>query len=94
MNAFSGTCIGRWTHEEHMLFLDGLRLYGKAWKKISKLVKTRSLVQIRSHAQKYFQKLQQASDAGQATQDDELLMDGKRMSISHVNKVGTNPWSP
>lgn len=50
------THIGRWTKKEHELFLEGLKLYGKSWKKISSLVTTRTLVQIRTHAQKYLQK--------------------------------------
>lgn len=29
---------GRWTDEEHDLFLQGLKLYGKEWKKIASLV--------------------------------------------------------
>lgn len=49
---------GRWTSEEHNLFLQGLKLYNKQWKLIADLVKTRTVVQIRTHAQKYFQKLE------------------------------------
>jgi len=49
--------IGRWTHDEHQLFLEGLKLYKKQWKQIADLIKTRTVVQIRTHAQKYFQKL-------------------------------------
>ena len=48
---------GRWTQEEHLLFLQGLKLYSKDWRKIQAHVGTRTLVQIRSHAQKYNQKL-------------------------------------
>jgi len=48
---------GRWTREEHNMFLHGLETYGKEWKKIADLIKTRSVVQIRTHAQKYFQKV-------------------------------------
>jgi len=51
---------GRWTREEHHLFLRGLELHGKGWKKIASLIKTRTVVQIRTHAQKYFLKLQKA----------------------------------
>jgi len=35
-------------------------LYGKGWKKIATLIKTRTVVQIRTHAQKYFLKLSKA----------------------------------
>eukprot|EP01138_Halocafeteria_seosinensis_P005231 gb/GECG01005348.1/.p1 GENE.gb/GECG01005348.1/~~gb/GECG01005348.1/.p1 ORF type:complete len:377 (+),score=53.34 gb/GECG01005348.1/:1-1131(+) len=45
---------GRWTQEEHEAFVEGLRLYGNRWREVKKLVPTRSIVQIRTHAQKYF----------------------------------------
>ena len=35
-------------------------MYGKGWKKIAGLIKTRTVVQIRTHAQKYFLKLSKA----------------------------------
>lgn len=50
---------GKWTETEHERFLDGLKLYrgnGKKWQLISRMIPTRSLPQIRSHAQKYFLK--------------------------------------
>lgn len=48
---------GRWTKVEHEAFVKGLELYGKEWKKIATLVPTRSIVQIRTHAQKFFLKI-------------------------------------
>ena len=47
---------GRWTTDEHQLFLQGVQLYGREWKKMQPLIKTRSIVQIRTHAQKVFKK--------------------------------------
>ena len=45
----------RWSQDEHLLFLIGLKYHGRDYKKISLYyVKTRSSSQIRSHAQKYF----------------------------------------
>ena len=58
-----GENTGRWGDEEHQLFLRGLEMYGKGWKKIAGLIQTRTVVQIRTHAQKYFQKLAKAKNA-------------------------------
>ena len=55
--------IGRWSKEEHYKFIEckyilpALKAYGKNWKKIETYVGTRSSTQIRSHAQKFFNKL-------------------------------------
>ena len=67
---------GRWTREEHHLFLKGLELHGKGWKKIASLIKTRTVVQIRTHAQKYFLKLQKARQGGDGMG---LLIEGKSL---------------
>jgi SHAQKYF class myb-like DNA-binding protein len=48
---------GRWSQKEHLLFIKGCLLYGNYWKKVKKYIKTRSCSQIRSHAQKYLNKL-------------------------------------
>lgn len=58
---------GRWTKEEHDAFLSALEMYGKEWKKVAAKVKTRTVVQTRTHAQKYFQKLQKSIDSGGST---------------------------
>lgn len=52
---------GRWTQEEHRLFLQGLQLYNKQWKLIADMVKTRTVVQVRTHAQKYFLKMEKGT---------------------------------
>jgi SHAQKYF class myb-like DNA-binding protein len=52
----SGAVVGKWTHEEHVAFEQGLADVGRDWKSIQKMVPTRSLTQIRTHAQKYFKK--------------------------------------
>ena len=49
---------GRWTSEEHDKFLEALEVYGKNWKKVENHIGTRSGAQIRSHAQKFFGRLQ------------------------------------
>jgi SHAQKYF class myb-like DNA-binding protein len=71
--------VGRWTREEHLNFIKGLELHGKGWKKIAALIKTRTVVQIRTHAQKYFLKLQKArNESNGKVQNESKMKDGSR----------------
>lgn len=45
-----------WTEEEHRRFLLGLSTYGRDWKMLEVAVSTKTVPQIRSHAQKHAQK--------------------------------------
>merc|ERR1719263_1883653 len=53
---------GRWTTEEHDEFLKCLDIYGREWKKVAERITTRTAAQIRSHAQKYFKKIEAAGE--------------------------------
>ncbi|PNH08309.1 Protein CCA1, partial [Tetrabaena socialis] len=64
----------RWTDDEHARFLEALKLYGRAWRKIEEHVSTKTAVQIRSHAQKFINKLERNKDSG-------LAEDGENISI-------------
>jgi len=44
--------IGRWSIEEHILYLEGVLLFGRDLAKIQKHVGTRTYVQVRTHDQK------------------------------------------
>jgi len=80
---------GRWTQEEHRYFLEGLEKHGKGWKKIASLIKSRTVVQIRTHAQKYFQKLAKARHNGE---DGDVTMEGRTggMGIHQCSGPGGN----
>lgn len=69
---------GRWTKSEHQRFVEGLKLFGKDWKKVEDYVGTRNGAQVRSHAQKFFKRLHR-----------EFTVDSKTQNIpanSHANK--------
>lgn len=54
---------GRWSMAEHKRFVEGLKLYGRRkWIRIAEHVGTRTVIQVRSHAQKYFKKLRKDED--------------------------------
>ncbi|KAJ8470511.1 hypothetical protein OPV22_024854 [Ensete ventricosum] len=47
-----------WTEQDHDKFLEALQLFDRDWKKIEAFVSSKTVIQIRSHAQKYFLKVQ------------------------------------
>lgn len=84
---------GRWTTEEHQLFLDGLQKFGHSWKNIATMIPNRSVVQIRTHAQKYLIKLKKARAIGLAG---DVKMDGKGLpgvKTKDLKHTETNPYS-
>ncbi|GMI49065.1 hypothetical protein TrCOL_g9978 [Triparma columacea] len=63
MEGRAGSRSGRWTFAEQVVFLQGLRTYGKGnWKQIGRDIPTRSLIQIKSHAQKVLKKIDAGED--------------------------------
>lgn len=82
---------GRWTPEEHKLFLDGLRHHGKGWKKIAAMVSTRSVIQVRTHAQKYFQRLSRSKVDEKPTVLVEKVEKAAPKKVDVIRKRGRKP---
>lgn len=74
---------GRWRKDEHDLFLKGLELFGRDWKKIESLVGTRTGPQIRSHAQKYFNKVNKEKGISSETLSSNKVKTSPISSPSH-----------
>ena len=55
--------VGHWTKEEHNNFLDVVTRDGWCWKEVSAAVPSRTPAQVRSHAQKYFSRLERERQA-------------------------------
>lgn len=87
--------VGRWTEEEHEVFLEGLQMHGKQWKTIATMIGTRTVVQVRTHAQKYFQKLERKNkDGGSSTSINGKSKAGKRKSLPSAMPSRKKPKSP
>lgn len=69
---------GRWTPEEHEAFLQGLKIFGREWKKVAERIPTRTSAQIRSHAQKYFSKMQR---------EESILLQDQACSVSSFSPL-------
>ena len=66
---------GRWSKEEHEKFIEGILKHGNEWRKVQKIIKTRSSTQARSHAQKYFLKLKKEINNTDILSDSDKLLD-------------------
>ncbi len=49
--------FGKWTAREHTRFLEAMHLYGNSWTDVVNYVGSRTAAQIRSHAQKYYNRV-------------------------------------
>lgn len=82
---------GRWTPEEHRKFVEAYEAIGRDWKRIQAAVETRSLQQVRSHGQKYFQRLERHHRAKalrsnrDMLQQQNALMRSYLQALTHIN---------
>ncbi|XP_022140979.1 protein REVEILLE 6-like isoform X2 [Momordica charantia] len=53
-------CRESWTEPQHDKFLEAIQLFDRDWKKIEAFVGSKTVIQIRSHAQKYFLKVEKS----------------------------------
>jgi SHAQKYF class myb-like DNA-binding protein len=70
----------RWNKKEKILFLEGLYRFGCDWKSIKKYIKSRSPIQVRSHAQKFLLRLRKFKD-------DSLGIDFTKDSYNNAREI-------
>ena len=58
LHPLTGMRVSRWGIDEHARFLIGYQMHGHKWTEVCKIVATRTVVQVRSHAQKFLKKLE------------------------------------
>ncbi|RHY56499.1 hypothetical protein DYB28_005116 [Aphanomyces astaci] len=94
---------GTWTTDEHDRFLTGIAMYPKGpWKKVAVIVKTRSVRQLRTHAQKFREKMARrerrvecsVSSASSTTssEDREANVDWENCGVTHKYDGEVNTW--
>lgn len=98
--------VGKWTKEEHTLFMDAFNTYGKNWKKIQECVATRSITQVRSHAQKCLPNQSNGSKSPKEQANTESPITPTKISLpktrkrvqsgksNGIKKVKLNPETP
>nr|CCA14119.1 conserved hypothetical protein [Albugo laibachii Nc14] len=83
---------GRWDVDEHERFLKGFRLYGHKWKRVQQIVQTRSVTQVRTHAQKYLLRLSKTRNdrtrSGASLVINDSSYDGNGSDDMHTNSFG------
>ena len=82
-----GQSSGRWTQAEHQAFLEGLTECGREWKKVALRIPTRTSAQIRSHAQKYFAKLQRDQESSASNANMSFVHGDLSTPIMTLNQV-------
>ena len=82
--------IGRWTYDEQIKFIDALSKYGTNWKQINKVINTRSLPQIRSHAQKFFNRLKLCKNEELGIDFTKNEIKNIKDMINHIKLINSN----
>ncbi|CDW77411.1 myb-like dna-binding shaqkyf class family protein [Stylonychia lemnae] len=81
-----GKTAGRWTRQEHIRFIQAIKLFGKDWKKVEDHIGTRTGAQIRSHAQKYFLRIEKEINKNEGSNNHQQQNDNEFEDSFHDNQ--------
>jgi SHAQKYF class myb-like DNA-binding protein len=84
---------GRWTKEEQSLFNLAFQWHGRDWKKLAEIIQTRTIIQIRSHAQKYCKKIAKKEESGEVEAHRVYVLEGALNSLSeYISNTCSNSY--
>ena len=81
---------GRWSYDEQIKFIFAISKDGTNWKKIKKSISTRSLSQIRSHSQKFFNRLKMCKSDKLGIDFTSNEIQGIKDMINHIKTINNN----
>lgn len=81
-----------WSDEDHQKFIEALKLFDRDWKQLEKHIGTKTIPQIRSHAQKYFLKVQKSGSGAHVPPP--RIPKRKQQKISAENATSTKSTNP
>ena len=81
---------GRWSYDEQVKFIIAIGKDGTNWKKIKKSISTRTLPQIRSHAQKFYNRLKLCKNVKLGIDFTSNDIQGIKDMINHIKSVNSN----
>jgi len=84
--------VGRWTKLEHATFLEGMEKYPKQWKRITDLIGSRTVLQVRTHAQKFFQSTKMVGNANKNLCKHSNVTN-RKTTVTNTTKQGQNKKS-
>lgn len=89
-NKSASSVRGRWTKEEQNLFNLAYQWHGKDWKKLAEIIRTRTIIQIRSHAQKIQKKLENKGNGEIQAQKVYILEEVLYELNSYISNTSSN----
>lgn len=94
----SSVAQGRWTDDEHKRFVEALRKYGKDWQQVEDHIGTRNSAQIRSHAQKFLNRIEKVPDIEESDIKDILAINLRSLKKNerpvHINNEKSKQTEP
>ena len=81
---------GHWSSEENKRFIEAIVKYGTNWEKVHNEVKTRSQIQIRSHAQKFYLRLKKCKNEELGINFTSNTIRSIKDMIKHIQSVNSD----